>query len=77
MKPIYLPLILFTCILSPGLTQVVDSTFGEPYSFSPGQYFYGITASDFSDRKDKAYSMLFLDDGFGCLRGKLISVHLP
>ncbi len=63
MKPIYLSLIFFTCVLSPGLTQVVDSTFGEPYSFSPGEYFYGITASNFSDRKDKAYSMLFLDDG--------------
>jgi uncharacterized delta-60 repeat protein len=63
MKPLYLFLIFSTYILSPGLTQVVDSTFGEPYSFSPGEYFYGITASDFSARKDKAYSMLFLDDG--------------
>ncbi|WP_367390490.1 T9SS type A sorting domain-containing protein [Lewinella sp. LCG006] len=63
MKPLYLSLIFFTCVLSPSHAQIVDSTFGEPYSFSPGQYFYGVTASDFSDRKDKAYSMLFLDDG--------------
>ena len=63
MKPIYLFLILATYVLPPGHAQVVDSTFGEPDSFSPGQNIYGITASDFSDRKDKAYSMLFLDDG--------------
>ncbi len=63
MKPIYLFLILATYVLPPGHAQVVDSTFGEPDSFSPGQNIYGITASDFSERKDKAYSMLFLDDG--------------
>ncbi|WP_367390489.1 T9SS type A sorting domain-containing protein [Lewinella sp. LCG006] len=63
MKPLYLFLIFSIYILSPCYTQVVDSTFGEPNSFSPGQNVYGVTASDFSDRKDKAYSMLFLDDG--------------
>jgi uncharacterized delta-60 repeat protein len=63
MRPIYLFLILSISLFSPGHAQVVDSTFGELYSFSSSQNIYGITASDFSDRKDKAYSMLFLEDG--------------
>lgn len=63
MKALYLFLIFSTCILSPGLTQVVDSTFGEPYSFVSSSYVPGMTGNDFSEREDRAYAMLFSDDG--------------
>ncbi|TAK44480.1 MAG: T9SS type A sorting domain-containing protein [Saprospiraceae bacterium] len=52
-------------------SQVVDSTFGEPFSYGQPQNVYipGITACDFDERDDRSYSMLFLDDGRIILAG--------
>ena len=65
MKHLFLFLFLCSSILCQLYGQVVDTTFGEPYSFVYPQieYIPGVTASDFDERADRAHSLLFLDDG--------------
>lgn len=53
------------------LSQIVDSTFGEPYSFGQPQNVFipGVTAIDFDERDERSYATLFLDDGKIILAG--------
>lgn len=70
MRPIYVLFIILSYTFSPGHAQVVDSTFGEPYSFDPGLVLPGMTGNDFSEREDQAYSMLFTNDGKIIIAGR-------
>ena len=66
----YIIVLLFVCKICIDLTaQVPDSTFGVPLSFEGTTYFPGITACDFEGRKDRAFSLLQLDDGKIMLAG--------
>jgi uncharacterized delta-60 repeat protein len=53
------------------VSQVPDSTFGEPYSFygNPNYYAPGVTAVDFNGHDDQAFSVLHLNDGKIILAG--------
>lgn len=63
-----LPLFSLFCFKSNG--QVVDSTFGEPFSFlAEPDFIPGVTAIDFDERDDRSYATLFLDDGRIILAG--------
>ncbi len=65
MKYLYLYSFVFSFPFLQLNSQAVDTTFGDPYSFAYPQNVYipGITGSDFDERADRSYSMLFLDDG--------------
>lgn len=65
---LFLPLFSLFCFQSNG--QVVDSTFGEPFSLlAAPDFILGVTAIDFDERDDRSYATLFLDDGKIILAG--------
>jgi len=61
--------ILFLVPCESLLSQVVDSTFGEPFSSWSPDSVPGVTAIDFEGRDDRSYATLFLGDGRIILAG--------